>query len=102
MSPTQAIERIREGLDLEVTDVSGQRRKKVRDVPADATVGELAQGLIHELDLPQNGGGGEALSYQVFSEREARHLGNGETVRESLRRGDVIVLQPSIMAGGCR
>lgn len=87
------------GLGLQVMDVSGQKKADVRDVPQDATVGELLQGLLSQMNLPQNDAGGRPLTYHARLEREGRHLLASERVGDALQTGDELVLQPNIDAG---
>jgi hypothetical protein len=89
------------GLGLQVSDVSGQKNFTVSDAPQDSTVGELIQGLLGEMELPQNDVSGRPLVYQALLEREGRHLHASERVGDALQQGDQLVLQPNIDAGGC-
>jgi hypothetical protein len=86
-------------LALEVSDVSKQKMARVRNVPRDSTVGELVQGLLDDLRLPQHDAEGRSLSYQALLPREARHLPPSETVGDVLVDGDALTLQPDIDAG---
>ena len=85
---------------LHATDVSGQKAVNVKDVPAEASVGQLIQGILNQISLPQNDASGQPLTYHALLEREGRHLHASETVRDALREDDKIVLQPQIDAGG--
>lgn len=85
---------------LEISDVTGQKRTNVSNVPPDCTVGELVQELLSELQLPKNDGAGRPLVYHARLDREGRHLHGSETVGESLKSGDKVVLTPNIEAGG--
>ena len=87
-------------MDLEATDLSGQRSINVDSVPADASVGELIDGLLPRLRLPADDAEGRPLSYQALLEREGRHLHASERVSDVLEPKDRIVLQPNIDAGG--
>lgn len=87
------------GVGLQVMDVSGQKKANVRDVPQDATIGELLQGLLSQMNLPQNDAGGRPLTYHARLEREGRHLLASERVGDALQTGDELVLQPNIDAG---
>jgi hypothetical protein len=73
----------------------------VRDVPDDATVGEVIEGLLAELAMPRIDSSGRPLTYHARLEREGRHLHASERVAETVRSGDHVVIQPSIHAGGC-
>jgi len=88
------------GIGLQVSDVSGQKLASVNQVPQDATVGELIQGLLAQMNLPQNDVGGRPLTYHARLEREGRHLHASERVGDALQTGDRVVLQPNIDAGG--
>ena len=88
-----------EGLALQVSDVTGQRTAQLAGVPAETTVGELVQGLLAHMNLPQNDVEGRPLTYHVRLEREGRHLHGSEVVGDALQADDHIVLQPNIMAG---
>jgi hypothetical protein len=87
------------GLSLHARDVTGQKTARVSDVPADATVGELVQGLVTRMGLPPNDVQGRPLNYHARLEREGRHLRASETCGEALHEQDELVLQPHITAG---
>lgn len=87
------------GLDVEVTDVSGQKSIRVADLAADATVGELIRASLSEMSLPENDSTGRPLAYHALLEREGRHLHGSEIVSEAVRTGDRVVLQPNVDAG---
>lgn len=89
----------REAVSLHASDVSGQNTARVPGVAGDATVGELVQGLLSQMNLPQNDSEGRPLNYQARLDREGRHLHSSETVGEALQNDDKIVLQPHIQAG---
>jgi hypothetical protein len=86
-------------VDLEVTDVSGQKSIKVADLASDATVGELIKASLSEMSLPQNDVGGRPLVYHALLEREGRHLHGSELVSDAVQTGDRVVLQPNVEAG---
>lgn len=85
---------------LEVSDVSGQKRMTVDEYGAGATVGELVERLLAEMDLMREDGDGRPLTYHARLEREGRHLHASERVGDALQSGDRLVLQPNIDAGG--
>ncbi len=80
------------------SDVSGQMTAEATDI-ADASVGELVQGLLAEMKLPRNDAGGRPLVYAARLDREGRALNANERVAEALQPGDKITLQPNIDAG---
>jgi hypothetical protein len=89
-------------LELEISDVSGQKVFSVTNAPSDGTVGELVHEMLGKMNLPQNDAGGAPLSYQARLEREGRHLNASERIGDALERGDRLTLQPNIDAGfGC-
>jgi hypothetical protein len=87
------------GISLTVTDVSGQKVFRVPKAPADATVGELVQGLLSQMNLPARDPDGLPLSYQARLERDGRQLNASERVGDALEAGDQLMLQPNINAG---
>jgi len=89
------------GIGLQVSDVSGQKLLNVSDAHRDASVGELIQGLLSEMNLPPNDVEGRPLTYHARLEREGRHLHASERVGDALQTGDRVVLQPNIDAGVC-
>jgi hypothetical protein len=90
-------------LSLKARDVSRQKLVHVDDVPDDATVGELIDGLVRGgMNLPRQDAEGRALNYHARLEREGRHLHATERVGDVLQPNDEIVLQPQITAGYSR
>ena len=85
---------------LEVSDVSGQRRLELNDVPTDATVGEVIDEVLADLNLGSVDVEGRPLTYQARLEREGRHLHASELISEATVTGDRLTLQPNIDAGG--
>ena len=86
-------------LALKARDMSRQRSVDV-EVPSDATVGELVQGLVHsKMNLPELDVEGRPLNYHLRLDREGRHLHGSEVVGEVLQENDEVVLQPNIQAG---
>jgi hypothetical protein len=86
-------------LHLRVADVTGQKRLNVKNVPRDATIGELIDGLLPRMNMPRNDNGGRALNYQARLDRDGRHLFSSEVVGDALQADDHLVLQPEIHAG---
>jgi hypothetical protein len=81
------------------TDVSQQRLATAKDVPDDATVAEVIENLLSQLDMPRNDADGQALTYRARNEREGRFLQTHERVGDAVRSGDRLMLQPNIDAG---
>ena len=86
-------------IELQVSDVSSQKRANVRDVPADATVGELVEGLLAQLRMPATDIEGRPLTYGIRRQSDGQHIHASQRVAEALKTGDQIVLQPSVEAG---
>jgi hypothetical protein len=86
-------------IELQVSDVSAQKLAKVKDIPADATVSELVEGLLAELKLPRQDVEGRPLSYGVRRKRDGMHLQGVEKVGTALASGEAIVLLPNVDAG---
>ena len=84
---------------LEVSDVSGQKRMKVDTVAEGATIGELVEQFLAELDLKREDTEGRPLTYHARLDREGRHLHAAERAGDVLLSGDQVVLQPNIDAG---
>jgi hypothetical protein len=87
------------GIALKVSDVSRQKLADVDGVQPDSTVGELVQGLLDEMRLPQSDTSGRPLAYHALLQREARHLHAAERVGDVLEMGDQLTLQPNVDAG---
>ena len=85
---------------LDVSDVSGQKRMTVDAFEREATIGELVEQLLSEMDLTREDREGRAVTYHARLEREGRHLHASERVGDALQSGDRLVLQPNIDAGG--
>ena len=86
-------------IELEISDVSGQKVFKVANAPADNSVGELIRELIGKMNLPRNDAGGAPLTYQARLEREGRHLNASERIGDALETNDRLTLHPNIDAG---
>ena len=90
------------GHALEASDVSGQKTVCVSGLAADASIGELVQGLLAEMQLPQNDVAGNPVTYHARLEREGRHLHASERAGDVVQPGDRVVLPPNINAGRLR
>jgi len=86
-------------IGITASDTSGQRSVRVKNVPADSTVGELLDVLMPRMNLGSAGANGNRLPMAARLDREGRHLNRSELVRDALRDQDHIVLHPQIMAG---
>lgn len=84
---------------IRVSDVTGQKSVDVKDVPRDATIGELIEGLLPRMNMPRNDNGGRTLAYQARLDRDGRHLHSSEVVGDALEANDRLTLQPEINAG---
>ncbi len=86
-------------LSFVATDVSRQHKVTVSDVPRDATVRDLVQGLLRRMNLVRNDVGGQPLQYRALLDSEGRHLHDSELVGDAIAPDSEIVLQPRINAG---
>lgn len=86
-------------ISLRVRDVSRQRLVNARNVPQDATVGEVVKELVSTMGLPREDVEGRQLTFHARLEREGRHLQSSEVVGDALQDDDEVVLQPKIQAG---
>ncbi len=89
----------RETLEIEATDVTGQKSYRVDHIPDEESVAELLIELQSKMGMSTNDVSGRPISYHALHEREGRHLHGTEKVRDALKTGDRIVLQPNIDAG---
>ena len=85
---------------LEISDVTGQKRLELSDVPGEATVGEVIDELLADLNLSTTDVEGRPLTYQARLDREGRHLHPSEKIGDATQSGDRLTLQPNIDAGG--
>jgi len=87
-------------LELEISDVSGQKVFSVANAPVANTVGELIQEMLGKMNLPRNDSSGAPLTYQARLERDGgRHLHASERIGDVLENKDRLTLQPNIDAG---
>jgi hypothetical protein len=90
-----------EEIELEISDVSGQKVFSVANAPTANTVGELINEVLPRLNLPRQDTSGAPLTYHARLEREGRHLHASERIGDALERRDKLTLQPNIDAGLC-
>ena len=94
-------ERVPGGVDLEVSDFSGQHSLTVKDFPNDATVGELVTGMVREMGLNATDPQGVPYMFHARHERLGRHLHAAERIGEVFEAsGKRVTLAPEINAGG--
>ena len=89
-------------LRIQVQDVTGQKTTSVSDIPPDSTVGELIDGVLAKMRLPDIDVTGRPLVYHARLTREGRHLHPSERVGEAVQTDDRVVLLPNVEAGGRR
>ena len=87
----------KETLTLHVQDASGQREFVARDVPKEASWGEILKGVVANMSLPKNPDGQSLWTGTL--QREGRHLHTSEIVGTALEDGDKILLSPEVGAG---
>jgi len=86
-------------ISLFVRAASGQKRRRVSNVPVDATIAETINKLVASLRLATRDKDGEALTYQARLDREGRNLMPSEVVGDVLQAEDEVVLVRNIDAG---
>ncbi len=86
-------------IDIQASDVSGQKTVKVSDIQPELTIGTLIKGLLGKMGLVRHDSAGEPLQYTARLERDGRHLHSAESVRDALEADDRLVLQPRVNAG---
>jgi hypothetical protein len=89
-------------LRLQVMDVTGQKTTSVSDLQPDSTVGELIDGVLAKMRLPDVDSEGRPLVYHARLTREGRHLHSTERVGDAVQTDDSVVLLPNVEAGGRR
>ena len=87
------------GVDLTVSDASGQRKVSITNFPKSATIRDLIKTLRSRMGLSTSDSNGRNVEYQAFSKTNGYHLLNTETVGETLQSGDELSLLPDIQAG---
>lgn len=86
-------------MDVTVIDVTGSR-EQVASLPDDAPVRRVIAKLVELMALPTHGPDGAPLSYRFHHKSSGRQLGDEETLGQAgVRPGDVLRLQPEIVAG---
>jgi len=86
-------------IELEISDVSGQKVFSVANAPTANTVGDLIREILGHMNLPRNDSSGAPLTYQARLEREGRHLHASERIGDALESRDRLTLQPNVDAG---
>ena len=86
-------------LSFRAMDATGQKCLNLRSVPANATVGEVLEGLLGQMSLPRNSPAGEPVCYQVRSDRLGRHLHPSELVADTIQEDDKVSVLPDMSAG---
>lgn len=86
-------------IDVTVIDVTGSR-EQVASLPDDAPVRRVISKLVELMSLPAHGPDGAPLSYRFHHKSSGRQLSDDETLSQAgVRPGDVLRLQPEIVAG---
>ena len=86
-------------IDVSVIDVTGSR-EQVASLPDDAPVRRVISKLVELMSLPAHGPDGAPLSYRFHHKSSGRQLSDDETLSQAgVRPGDVLRLQPEIVAG---
>ena len=86
-------------LEVQATDVTGQKRVRAKRVRMESTMRELVEDLLPRLQLPTQDSSGRPLTYHARLDREGRHVHASEVVGEALLPNDTLTLQPNVDAG---
>ncbi len=86
-------------IKITASDISGQKKEEFSDIPSDASIKEVVEKMVSEMNIPRNDPNGNSLSYQAFLDRQGRHLNPSEIVSDTLEQDDSLVLHPRINAG---
>ena len=92
-------EAVSAGVDLRVSDASGQRSFTIKGFSPAARVRDLIRTLIPKMGLNSQDSNGRPLDYQAFSKTESVHLRGSDRVGDVLQQGEEISLLPDIQAG---
>jgi len=87
-----------ETMTVHVQDATGQRQCTMRDLPRDASWGEVMKVALSNLKLPKSSAGQDTI-WTGRLEREGRHLHSSEVIADALQDDDRVVLQPETTAG---
>lgn len=86
-------------LDVTVIDVTGSR-EQAATLPDDAPARRVIAKLVELMGLPTYGPDGAPISYRFHHKASGRQLADAETLSNAgVREGDVLRLQPEIVAG---
>jgi len=85
-----------ETIDFKVTDTSGQQECD-ESLPSASTVDEVVRKLLADLRLPGTDTEGRPIPWAVSD--GTRYLGGNERLRDAIRPGDTIRLEPTVSAG---
>jgi hypothetical protein len=86
-------------LEVQATDVTGQKRVRAKRVRMESSMQELLEALVPRLQLPVQDAAGRPLTYHARLDREGRHVHASEVVGEALLPNDTLTLQPNVDAG---
>ena len=86
-------------VDIKVSDVTQQKKARVRELSRQATIGELVRALLGRLGLVTVDAVGNAIQYRARLDGDGRNLNAGELVGDVLKSGASLTLVPKIHAG---
>ncbi len=86
-------------MEIEALDVTGQRGRKYSPRDPDASVGQMIEELVAEMDLPVYDAEGGTTTYQARLERDGRALNAAERLQDTVVSGDRVYIEPDISAG---
>jgi uncharacterized ubiquitin-like protein YukD len=86
-------------IEVRIVDVTGSRAQDA-SLPDDASVRRVIAKLVETMGLPATGPDGAPLSYRFHHKASGRQLADADTLAGAgVRDGDVLRLQPEIIAG---
>jgi hypothetical protein len=92
------VTRLEQPLNLIASDISGQRRFRLKAVPHDLSVGELIDSVRSRMKLDPDESG-EEVQIEARVNRLGRHLHRAELVGDVLQNDDQLTIHPKVMAG---
>lgn len=88
-----------ESVNVEIWDATGNKRQQV-ELPLQAPVDRLLIVLLEKMGLPKHAPDGQPLSYKLHHRASGKQLLEQQHLADvGVREGDVLRIQPEIIAG---
>lgn len=84
-------------ISVAVEDFTGQIRRRARNIPRDATVGEFIATYTYTLGLPTSDSQGRSVTYSARAHGES--LADSDRVGDVLAEDEVVTLTQNVTAG---